>query len=285
MPQIPLEVLKGCAGLAIFNVYRTGAISASLSAGSGVVVSRLPDGSWSPPSAFTVSSVGVGLMIGLDVYDCVCVLNTPAQVTAFTSSRMSLGAESSVASGPASCVNMPLNKDMRPIWSYMKSRGAWAGVQLDGTVIVPRSEANATFFERKGITPQLILNGNEPWPTKGQTLLNVLEAIDSRANLTQLPVPSSLMSSPRSESSFQPPSPAPPIQEFYGPTSSRTEHSQDAHSVLDSKRPISPAEGLELAFSASGEQQQVQTDKPSDRTRTEFESAQEEKERLGRSGW
>lgn len=44
--------------------------------GSGLVSSRLPNGSWSPPSAFSVRTGSVGLAYGVDVYACVCVLNT-----------------------------------------------------------------------------------------------------------------------------------------------------------------------------------------------------------------
>ena len=35
--------------------------------GSGVVVARLPDGSWSPPSGLLVHTIGFGWLIGLDV--------------------------------------------------------------------------------------------------------------------------------------------------------------------------------------------------------------------------
>ena len=60
------------------------------SGGSGVVLVRLPDGSWSGPSSFTVTSGGFGMVYGLDVYDCVCILNTDEAVEAYSKPELSL---------------------------------------------------------------------------------------------------------------------------------------------------------------------------------------------------
>lgn len=38
------------------------------------------------------------------------------------------------------------NVKKRPVWSYLKSRGFYAGVQIDGTVIIERGDENATFY-------------------------------------------------------------------------------------------------------------------------------------------
>ncbi|KAM6509207.1 hypothetical protein FSOLCH5_012206 [Fusarium solani] len=145
MVKIPPHVLHRAAGLAIFNVLRAGACHGSLAGGSGVVVARRPDGTWSPPSSFIVSTLGAGFVFGLDVYDCVCVLNTP-----------------------------------RTVWSYMKSRGLWAGVQIDGTIIVSRGDANSAFYNERGITARKILTEDVAWPMSAKPLFEVLRAIEGR---------------------------------------------------------------------------------------------------------
>ncbi|KFG87305.1 DUF500 domain protein [Metarhizium anisopliae] len=183
MVKIPDAVLRTCAGLAIFNVIRAGAFHGSLAAGSGVVVARRPDGTWSPPSSFVVSTVGAGFMLGLDIYDCVCVLDTPAQVNAFTNPRVSLGGDASIAIGPigtGASVDAALSKTVRPMWSYMKSRGLWAGVQIDGTIIVSRADANSVFYNERGISAKKILCGDVAWPMGAKHLFEVLRAIEGR---------------------------------------------------------------------------------------------------------
>ncbi|KAM0429618.1 hypothetical protein ACHAPT_006221 [Fusarium lateritium] len=183
MVKIPPHVLHRAAGLAIFNVLRAGACHGSLAGGSGVVVARRPDGTWSPPSSFIVSTLGAGFVFGLDVYDCVCVLNTPEQVAAFTKPRLSLGAEGSIAVGPlgtGGSVEATVTKAGRPVWSYMKSRGLWAGVQIDGTIIVSRGDANSAFYNERGITARRILTEDVAWPMSAKPLFEVLRALEGR---------------------------------------------------------------------------------------------------------
>ncbi|KAK9341972.1 hypothetical protein V1522DRAFT_417638 [Lipomyces starkeyi] len=88
--KIPKEVIANAKGVAVFTGFRAGMYLAS-AGGSVVVVARLPDGSWSPPCAFSVRSGSIGLVYGVDVYDCVCLLNTPDAVKAYSNSEMSLG--------------------------------------------------------------------------------------------------------------------------------------------------------------------------------------------------
>ncbi|KND87415.1 SH3 domain-containing protein [Tolypocladium ophioglossoides CBS 100239] len=183
MVKIPDAVLQNCAGLAIFSVIRAGAFHGSLAAGSGVVVARRPDGTWSPPSSFIVSTIGGGFMLGLDVYDCVCVLNTPAQANDFTNPRVSLGGEASIAAGPIGAggsVDAAVSKTARPMWSYMKSRGLWVGVQIHSTIIVSRADANSVFYNERGITAKKILCGDVAWPMPAKPLFEVLRAIEGR---------------------------------------------------------------------------------------------------------
>ena len=68
--KIPPHVIQNCLGIAIFTTFRTG-LHISGAGGSGVVLARLPDGTWSPPSGFLVHTLGAGLMVGLDIYDSV----------------------------------------------------------------------------------------------------------------------------------------------------------------------------------------------------------------------
>ncbi|KAI1390480.1 uncharacterized protein F4822DRAFT_393276 [Hypoxylon trugodes] len=162
--KIPQPVIANAKGLAIFTTFRTG-FHISGAGGSGLVVARLPDGRWSPPAGFLVHTLGAGVMAGLDIYDCICVLNTPAAVDAFARPRLSLGGEVAVAAGPIGAgtgVEAALGKSGKPVWSYMKTRGLYGGVQVDGTVVVQRPDANAAFYGVDKISVDKILKGEVP---------------------------------------------------------------------------------------------------------------------------
>jgi lipid-binding SYLF domain-containing protein len=192
--KIPQKAIQTAAGLAIFTTFRTG-LHISGAGGSGIVVSRLPNGQWSPPSGFLVHTLGAGFMIGLDIYDCVCVLRTPEAVRAFTHPRVSLGGEIAMVAGPVgagTAIEAAIGKDAKPVWSYMKSRGFYAGVQADGTVIIGRPDANAAFYGQKGITVDQILRGEVPpqgpagmWPVGARNLVEVLKAAEGSKDVDE----------------------------------------------------------------------------------------------------
>lgn len=241
---IPSKVIARAQGLAIFTTVRAG-FHLSGASGSGILIARLPDGSWSPPSGIQVHSVGAGFVIGLDIYDCVVVINTREALEAFTRTRMSLGSDLAVAAGPWGAGGQidfgmpqsekgraksrdgrigdekPLASDhvyptgpavttgtgtaptatlstpatgskdrkpsplrdaiSKPVYSYVKSRGFYAGVQIDGTVITERKDANAAFYGDKSITVDRILRGDvraqtgeHTWPAAARGLVEVL---------------------------------------------------------------------------------------------------------------
>lgn len=56
---IPDAILKGAKGLAIFTVMKVG-VMVTYKVGTGLVVAKRPDGSWSAPSAIISSGIGWG---------------------------------------------------------------------------------------------------------------------------------------------------------------------------------------------------------------------------------
>ncbi|RMZ88866.1 hypothetical protein DV736_g3905, partial [Chaetothyriales sp. CBS 134916] len=134
--KIPEKAIADAKGVAIFTGFRAGMYLAG-TGGSGVVVARLPNGTWSPPSAFSVRSGSFGIVYGVDMYDCVCVLNTQAAVDAYTKSEVNLGGAMGLAAGP---VSVTTRRDAEPVWVYTKSRGFYGGVTVDGTIIQERRD-------------------------------------------------------------------------------------------------------------------------------------------------
>lgn len=141
-------MIRNAKGLAIFTTMRTGLWIAS-AGGSGVLVARMPDGTWSPPSGIMTNTMGFGFLVGVDIYDCVLVLNTQEAVDGFTKIRCTLGGEVSVVAGPVGVggvLETEVHKRQAPIFTYVKSRGLYAGVQVEGTIVIERMDENERFY-------------------------------------------------------------------------------------------------------------------------------------------
>ncbi|KAH8647463.1 hypothetical protein BGZ60DRAFT_437985 [Tricladium varicosporioides] len=187
--KIPQSVIQNCVGLAIFTTMRTG-LWVSGASGSGVLIGRQPDGSWSPPSGLLIHTLGVGFMAGIDIYDCVIVINNYDALHAFSKYRLSLGGEISVTAGPLGTggildADVGGKRDRSPLWSYMKSRGLYAGMQVDGTVIVERNDENARFYGERLPISAILAGKVRNVPIGVRTLMEVVKEAEGRKDFNR----------------------------------------------------------------------------------------------------
>ncbi|KAI5478850.1 actin cortical patch component Lsb4, partial [Pseudohyphozyma bogoriensis] len=166
---IPKEVLARAKGFAIFTVFKAGFVWSG-KAGSGVVIARLDDGTWSAPSCIATGGVGFGLQIGADISEFVVVLNTPAAVAAFAKGgNVTIGGQLAAAAGPigvGGAVNTSLINPA-PVFTYSKSKGLFAG-----------KDANETFYGQ-AIPAVDLLSGKVPPPEAASALYETIEAAET----------------------------------------------------------------------------------------------------------
>lgn len=176
---IPPEVLRNAKGLAIITVLKAGFLFSGR-AGSGVIVARLPDGTWSPPSAIVTAGAGVGGQIGAELTDFVFILNTQSAVESFAQlGSVTLGTNLSIAAGPlgrnAEAAGTASLKSVSAVFAYSKTKGLFAGVSLEGSAIVERREANRKFYG-SNCKARNILSGQVEAPPGCDPLMRVLES-------------------------------------------------------------------------------------------------------------
>ena len=172
---IPADILQRARGFAILTVIKAGFLFSGR-AGSGLVVARLGDGSWSAPSAIGTAGIGAGGQIGAEITDFVFVLNTPSAVKAFSSGgNVTLGANISVAAGPLgrSAEAAGTGVGLAAVYAYSKTKGLFAGVSIEGSVLVERKDANAKFYGRR-ISAKELLSGSIPPPDQASSLYRAL---------------------------------------------------------------------------------------------------------------
>ncbi|KAI0064143.1 DUF500-domain-containing protein [Artomyces pyxidatus] len=176
---IPKAVLQRARGLAVFQVIKAGFVFSG-KAGSGLVIARLPDGSWSAPSCIATGGIGWGLQIGADITDFVIVLNSEDAVRAFSmGGNVTIGGNISAAAGPigtGGSVQASLAHPA-PMFSYSKSKGLFAGLSLEGTALIERKDANTDFYG-SAIPARDILGGRVPPPEVASRLYEIIEAAE-----------------------------------------------------------------------------------------------------------
>ncbi|SCU98032.1 LAFA_0G15016g1_1 [Lachancea sp. 'fantastica'] len=177
--MIPPEVLRRAKGLAVITVLKAGFLFSGR-AGSGVIVARLRDGSWSAPSAVALAGAGAGGLIGVELTDFVFILNTEDAVKSFSEfGTITLGGNMSMAAGPlgrnAEVAASASLGGVAAVFSYSKTKGIFAGVSLEGSVIVERREANRKIYG-DNCKAKTILSGRVRAPAAADPLFRVLES-------------------------------------------------------------------------------------------------------------
>jgi lipid-binding SYLF domain-containing protein len=148
--------------------------------GSGLVVARLPDGSWSAPSAIATGGAGFGGQIGFELTDFVFILNDASAVKTFSQAgSLTLGGNVSVAAGPvgrnAEAAGAASLRSVAGIFSYSKTKGLFAGVSLEGSAIIERKDANAKLYGRPVSARELLTGGERP-PPAAAPLMSILNS-------------------------------------------------------------------------------------------------------------
>ena len=73
----------------------------------------------------------------------------------------------------------------RPVFTYLKSRGFYAGVQVDGTVIIERTDENERFYGQKiGVADILAGKARHP-PYEIKMLMETVKAAEGRSDVDQ----------------------------------------------------------------------------------------------------
>ncbi|PQQ08943.1 uncharacterized protein Pyn_16008 [Prunus yedoensis var. nudiflora] len=181
--SIPLAVLRGAKGLAILTVAKAGVLL-SYKLGTGLVIARRSDGSWSAPSSIFSVGLGWGAQIGGELMDFIIVLHDLKAVKTFCSRmHFSLGAGCSVAAGP---IGRVLEADMRAgdrgsgmCYTYSCSKGAFVGVSLEGNIVATRMDTNLQFYGDPYLTTSDILLGTVDRPKAAEPLYTALENLYS----------------------------------------------------------------------------------------------------------
>jgi len=140
--HVPLHLIQQARGIAFLTVAKIGFVFAGR-VGTGLVVARTPSGDWSAPSAIATVGLSWGAQIGADLTDYVIILGDNDAVKPFTGfGQAILGAEVDVAVGTFGRVGMAEvnigDGGVSSSYSYSFSKGLFAGISIDGAVVVPR---------------------------------------------------------------------------------------------------------------------------------------------------
>jgi lipid-binding SYLF domain-containing protein len=147
---IPSEVFGSAECVAVVPSMLKGGFIVGAHYGRGVASCRTPKGGWSAPAFFTVEGGSFGLQIGGQAVDLVMLIMNDNGMKNLLSSEFKLGADASVAAGPVGR-HAAADTDWKlraQVLSYSRTRGVFAGLELNGAVIKQDKESTYEFYDK-----------------------------------------------------------------------------------------------------------------------------------------
>ena len=145
--SIPSSVLSRAKCVAVIPSMTKGGFIVGGRHGRGVVTCRTPNG-WSAPAFMSLNGGSWGAQIGVEKVDLVLLFMNDKGVNSLMKDNFKVGAEASAAAGPVgrdaeASTDAKLNSE---ILAYSRSKGLFAGLELNGAAVKPDNDSNTAFY-------------------------------------------------------------------------------------------------------------------------------------------
>jgi lipid-binding SYLF domain-containing protein len=185
---IPEELLDSAQCLAIIPAEKKFAFVVGGNYGKGLVTCRTDKG-WSAPLFLTVSGGSVGFQIGGSSTDLVLVFRGKRGLEKLLSNKFQIGGDATAAAGPvgrhaAAGTDIYLHAQ---ILTYSRSRGAFAGISLNGAVVQPDDTGNVAMYGREPNQEEILI-GKVAVPREATPLVVAVEKATRAAAPSRPPV-------------------------------------------------------------------------------------------------
>jgi lipid-binding SYLF domain-containing protein len=178
--NIPHELLEKAECVIVIPSVKKLALGLGADYGRGAMVCRTGEhfrGPWGAPAMYALEGGSVGFQIGGEATDLILLVMNDRGMDSILSSKVKLGADASIAGGPKGR-DASANTDawMRAeILSYSRSRGAFAGVSLEGSTIRPDDDASADVYGHPMKASEIVRGEHTGVPDTGRRLVSALQ--------------------------------------------------------------------------------------------------------------
>ena len=172
--SVPSQILSGANCVTVIPAFKKGAFVIGAQYGQGVATCRTGRG-WSAPVFVQLTGGSFGFQIGGQSTDLVLVSMNRGGLQHMLQNKFKIGGDAAAAAGPVGR-NAQAGTDWKlnaEFLTYSRSKGLFAGIDLDGTVMSQNQDDTRTFYGTA--TPfKTILEGNVPTPPDAQPFVGTV---------------------------------------------------------------------------------------------------------------
>jgi lipid-binding SYLF domain-containing protein len=172
---VPDYIVSKATCIAVIPSVKKAAFIVGGSYGQGVVTCRTPKG-WSAPVFIRLAGGSVGFQIGGQATDLVLVAVNDKGFQDLLQTKFKLGADAAAAAGPvgrnaSAATDLKLNAELL---TYSRSKGLFAGIDLNGAVVSQNTDDTNTFYDGTAKPFADILHGAVVVPTGAKAFVRTV---------------------------------------------------------------------------------------------------------------
>ncbi len=172
--SIPSSILSSATCLAVIPSFKKAAFVVGGQYGQGVVTCRTSKG-WSAPVFVQLAGGSFGFQIGGQATDLIIVAMNQQGLQDMLKNKFKLGADAAASAGPVGR-NAQAGTDWKlnaELLTYSRSKGLFAGIDLDGTVL-SQNEDDTRVMYGNAIPFETILKGNQATPAEARPFVRTV---------------------------------------------------------------------------------------------------------------
>ena len=171
---IPQSILAGASCVVVIPKYKKGAFVVGAQYGQGVATCRTHRG-WSAPVFVQLTGGSFGWQIGGQSTDLVLVAMNEHGLQHMLASKFKLGGDAAASAGPVgrhaqASTDASLHAEFL---TYSRSRGLFAGIDLDGTVLSQNEDDTRSEYGAN-ISYHSVLHGDNPTPPNARHFVHTV---------------------------------------------------------------------------------------------------------------
>ena len=179
--EIPTKLISQAKAILIFpTMIKAGFFLGGRYGGGIASIRSKSTDKFGPPTFLTQSGISFGFQIGAEAVDLILLVMTERGLKSLLEDQFTLGADVAVSAGPVGR-HAEVAVDIRmqgEIYSYSRSKGAFAGISLNGTVITTDEDANYTYYGQPFKAKDILLrNKVKKIPVSGQRFIKQLNIL------------------------------------------------------------------------------------------------------------
>jgi SH3 domain-containing YSC84-like protein 1 len=173
---VPQSVLDKAQCIVVIPGLKKAAFIVGGQYGRGYASCRKHGGGWGPPGAVKMEGGSFGLQLGGQSTDVILLVMDQRGFDKLLSDKFTIGADAAAAAGPVGR-DAKADTDIQlhaEILSYARSRGAYAGLSLEGATLRPDNEENRKLYGRDISNKDILQQGTVSTPEVARTFTQAL---------------------------------------------------------------------------------------------------------------